>query len=123
MAAPHKKVPPHIDKSQDRSPGGGKLFRSHGKLQKGLLSTKAIWKALHHYLMEDFVLKENEAVNFRFFFQQRLDSKRKTEKYQKSKNMKSNRSFQQTNTEHEDLSFTKQIFILRNLFKDFVIDD
>ena len=42
--------------------------------------------------------KENGALNFRFFFfQQRLDSKKKMEESQKSKNMRSMCSFQQAN--------------------------
>ena len=41
--------------------------------------------------------KENGAANFRFFFQQRLDSKKKMEESQKSKNMRSMCSFQQAN--------------------------
>ena len=45
--------------------------------------------------------KENGAVNFRFFFQQRLDSKKKMEESQKSKNMRSMCSFQQANNHRE----------------------
>jgi len=37
-------------------------------LQKRLLLTKATWKAIHQSLMEEVVLNENGAVNFRFFF-------------------------------------------------------
>ena len=54
-----------------------KLFFRELKLQKRLLLTKATWKAIHQSLMEEVVLNENGAVNFRFFFyQQRLDSKK-----------------------------------------------
>ena len=45
-----------------------KLFFRELKLQKRLLLTKATWKAIHQSLMEEVVLNENGAVNFRFFF-------------------------------------------------------
>ena len=56
------------------------------KLQKRLLLTKATWKAIHQSLMEEVVLNENGAVNFRFFFsQQRLDSKKENGRVTKVK--------------------------------------
>ena len=63
-----------------------KLFFRELKLQKRLLLTKATWKAIHQSLMEEVVLNENGAVNFRFFFsQQRLDSKKENGRVTKVK--------------------------------------
>ena len=63
-----------------------KLFFRELKLQKRLLLTKATWKAIHQSLMEEVVLNENGAVNFRFFFsQKRLDSKKENGRVTKVK--------------------------------------
>ena len=68
------------------------------KLQKRLLLTKATWKAIHQSLMEEVVLNENGAVNFRFFFsQQRLDSKKENGRVTKVKEDEGKCSFQQAN--------------------------
>ena len=68
------------------------------KLQKRLLLTKATWKAIHQSLMEEVVLNENGAVNFRSFFsQQRLDSKKENGRVTKVKEDEGKCSFQQAN--------------------------
>ena len=94
-----------------------KLFFRELKLQKRLLLTKATWKSIHQSLMEEVVLDENGAVNFRLFFsQQRLDSKKR-----KWKSLKSQRRWRKsvpfnklTTNKQEDLSFTKQMLVLYN---------
>ena len=65
--------------------------------------------------MEEVVLNENGAINFRFFFQQRLDSKKENGRVTKVKEDEKSVSFnKQTTTEQEELSFTKQMLVLYN---------
>ena len=66
--------------------------------------------------MEEVVLNEIGAVNFRFFFLNKDQiQKKKMEESQKSKKMKESVPFnKQTTTEQEELSFTKQMLVLYN---------
>ena len=93
-----------------------KLFFRELKLQKRLLLTKATWKAIHQSLMEEVVLNENGAVNFRFFFsQQRLDSKKENGRVTKVKEDEGKCSFQQANNHRtRRLKFYKQMLVLYN---------
>ena len=93
-----------------------KLFFRELKLQKRLLLTKATREAIHQSLMEEVVLNENWAVNFRFFFPTKIRFKKRKWKSHKSKRRwrKSVPFNKQTTTEQEDLSFTKQMLVLYN---------
>ena len=93
-----------------------KLFFRELKLQKRLRLTKATWKAIHQFLMEEVVLNENGAVNFRFFFSTKIRFKKRKWKSHKSQRRwrKSVPFNKQTTTEQEDLSFTKQMLVLYN---------
>ena len=67
------------------------------KLQKRLLLTQATRKTIHHSLMETVALNEIGEVNFRFFFQKRLDSKKENGRVTKVKEHETMCSFQQAN--------------------------